>query len=181
MNRMKLKKITNSPRVLLYMFFTRLGHFVYSYASRLDKDAEAIFLNYGYADDNLKLELRKEDDKNRYCIQLYNHIVASLPVELKGLDVLEVGSGRGGGASYVARYFKDDEIWGSGSRNGRLMRITADMSLKEVLSYIDDEIDVTSKQYIDCAKKTEIVSAKLWRNRALSQFVAAVEMSKKRK
>ena len=83
--------------------------------------------------------------------------------------------------NYVARYFKDDEIWGSGSRNGRLMRITADMSLKEVLSYIDDEIDVTSKQYIDCAKKTEIVSAKLWRNRALSQFVAAVEMSKKRK
>ena len=109
---MKLKKITNSPRVLLYMFFTRIGHFVYSYASRLDKDAEAIFLNYGYADDNLKLELRKEDDKNRYCIQLYNHIVTSLPVELKGLDVLEVGSGRGGGASYVARYFNPGSITG---------------------------------------------------------------------
>ncbi|MBU2495871.1 MAG: class I SAM-dependent methyltransferase [Candidatus Omnitrophota bacterium] len=109
---MKLKKITNSPRVLLGMFFTRLGHFVYSYASRLDKDAEAIFLNYGYADANLKLELRKEDAKNRYCIQLYNHIVASLPVELKGLDVLEVGSGRGGGASYVARYFNPGSITG---------------------------------------------------------------------
>ncbi|MFA5394133.1 MAG: class I SAM-dependent methyltransferase [Candidatus Ratteibacteria bacterium] len=109
---MKIKKITNSPRVLLDMFFTRLGHFVYSYASRLDKDAEAIFLNYGYADDNLKLELRKKDDKNRYCIQLYNHIVASLAVELKGLDVLEVGSGRGGGASYIARYFNPGSITG---------------------------------------------------------------------
>jgi len=109
---MKLKKITNSPRVLLYRFFTRIGHFIYSYASRLDKDAEAIFLNYGYANDSLKLELRKEDAKNRYCIQIYNHIVASLPVELKGLDVLEVGSGRGGGASYVARYFNPGSITG---------------------------------------------------------------------
>ena len=71
---MKLKKTTNGPRALLDMFFTRIGHYLYSYASRLDKDAEAIFLNYGYADDNLKLELRKEDAKNRYCIQLYNHI-----------------------------------------------------------------------------------------------------------
>ena len=109
---MKLKKITNSPRVLLNIFFTRLGYFVYSYASKLDKDAEAVFLNYGYADDTLKLELQKEDDKNRYCIQLYNHIVVSLPVELKGLDVLSVGSGRGGGASYVARYFNPGSITG---------------------------------------------------------------------
>ncbi len=94
------------------MFFTRMGHFVYSYASRLDKDAEAIFLNYGYAEDGLKLDLRKEDNNNRYCIQLYNHIVTSLPVELKGLDVLEVGSGRGGGASYIARYFNPGSITG---------------------------------------------------------------------
>jgi len=109
---MKCKKTTDGPRALLYMFFTRLGHFVYSYASRLDKDAEAIFLNYGYADDNPKLELRKEDAKNRYCIQLYNHIVTSLPVKLKDLDVLEVGSGRGGGASYIARYFNPGSVTG---------------------------------------------------------------------
>ena len=108
----KIKKITDGLRLLPDIFFTRIGHFVYSYASRLDKDAEAIFLNYGYADDNLKLELRKEDDRNRYCVQLYNHIVTSLPIELKGLDVLEVGSGRGGGASYVARYFNPGSVTG---------------------------------------------------------------------
>ena len=56
--------------------------------------------------------MRKEDDRNRYCIQLYNHIVTSLPVELKGLDILSVGSGRGGGASYVARYFNPGSITG---------------------------------------------------------------------
>ena len=108
----EIKKITAGLKSLPDMFFTKLGHFVYSYASRLDKDAEAVFLNYGYADDNLTLELRKEDVKNRYCIQLYNHIVASLPVELKGLDMLEVGSGRGGGASYIARYFNPGSIIG---------------------------------------------------------------------
>lgn len=109
---MKSKSISNGPRVLLDVLFTRIGHFIYSYASRLDKDAEAIFLNYGYADNNLELELKKEDGKNRYCIQLYNHIIGSLPVELKGLDVLEVGSGRGGGASYIARYFDPGSITG---------------------------------------------------------------------
>ncbi|MCX5642404.1 MAG: class I SAM-dependent methyltransferase [Candidatus Omnitrophica bacterium] len=109
---MRHKKTINGPRILLDMFFTRIGHYLYSYASRLDEDAEAIFLNYGYADENLKLELREEDGKNRYCIQLYNHIVTSLPAELKGLDVLEVGSGRGGGASYIARYFYPNSVVG---------------------------------------------------------------------
>jgi ubiquinone/menaquinone biosynthesis C-methylase UbiE len=59
------------------------------------------FLNYGYSGDD-KLELKKEDENNRYSIQLYDHIVDS--INLDGLDVLEVSCGRGGGASYVARY-----------------------------------------------------------------------------
>ena len=81
----------------------------YWYISSLDKDGEVIFLNYGYAD-NKKLELKKEDENNRYSIQLYNHIVAS--IRLEGLDILEVGCGRGGGASYIARYFSPKSVMG---------------------------------------------------------------------
>ena len=83
--------------------------------------------------------------------------------------------------SYASRYFKDDRIWGGGSRNGRLLRISADMSLKEALSYIDDEIQVNSKEYLDNARKTEVVSSKLWRNQALSEFVTALDISSKLK
>ncbi len=82
---------------------------LYWYISSLDRNGEVIFLNYGYAD-NKKLELKKEDENNRYSIQLYNHVVAS--IRLEGLDILEVGCGRGGGASYVARYFAPKSVMG---------------------------------------------------------------------
>lgn len=63
------------------------------------------FMNYGYAGptsgpDPLALELRDEPD--RMCIQLYHHVLGSTPVH--GADVLEVGCGRGGGSSFIARY-----------------------------------------------------------------------------
>ncbi|MFC1576285.1 class I SAM-dependent methyltransferase [Candidatus Omnitrophota bacterium] len=79
----------------------------YWYISNRDKDGEVIFLNYGYADHN-KLELKKEDESNRYSIQLYNHIADS--TRLESLDVLEVGCGRGGGASYMARYLAPKSV-----------------------------------------------------------------------
>ncbi len=50
------------------------------------------------------MELTPEDEPERYCINLYHFDVAS--VNLEGKDVLEVGCGRGGGASYISRYFK---------------------------------------------------------------------------
>lgn len=81
----------------------------YWYISHLDRKGEVTFLNYGYSDGK-KLELKKEDEKNRYSIQLYHHIANF--IRLKGLDVLEVGCGRGGGASYIARYLKPKSIKG---------------------------------------------------------------------
>lgn len=81
----------------------------YSYISHLDRKGEVTFLNYGYCDGK-KLKLKKEDEKNRYSIQLYHHIANS--IKLKGLDVLEVGCGRGGGASYIARYLNPKSIKG---------------------------------------------------------------------
>jgi ubiquinone/menaquinone biosynthesis C-methylase UbiE len=81
----------------------------YWYISKLDKGGEVTFLNYGYANHN-KLPLKKEDESNRQSIQLYNHIAGS--VNLEGSDVLEVGCGRGGGASYVARYLSPKSMKG---------------------------------------------------------------------
>jgi ubiquinone/menaquinone biosynthesis C-methylase UbiE len=79
---------------------------------RFDKDKTVNFMNYGYAglNDDKHIELAREDEKNRYCIQLYDHVVSSK--KLEGKKVLEVGSGRGGGAHYIARYHKPHKYTG---------------------------------------------------------------------
>jgi ubiquinone/menaquinone biosynthesis C-methylase UbiE len=71
------------------------------------------FMNYGFVPlepDVSELDLAEEDENDRYFIQLYNHVATA--VDLKGKQVLEVGSGRAGGAAYVARYLKPDRMIG---------------------------------------------------------------------
>lgn len=70
-------------------------------------------MNYGYADlaeNAAPLLLKAADESERYCIQLYVHVVGN--VDLAGKDVLEVGCGRGGGVSYIARYLRPRRIVG---------------------------------------------------------------------
>ena len=67
-------------------------------------------MNYGYHAPEFDLTLLEEDEIERYSIQLY-HFVAS-HAEVKDKNVLEVGSGRGGGTSYIARYLSPSLITG---------------------------------------------------------------------
>ena len=79
---------------------------------RFVKDNSVNFMNYGYTSLNgdKPIELEREDEKNRFCIQLYDHVVSSVKLENK--KVLEIGSGRGGGAHYIARYYKPQKYTG---------------------------------------------------------------------
>src|SRR5690349_13350850 len=61
------------------------------------------FMNYGYAGPG-RTELQPDDEPNRNFIQLYDFVARQ--TNLKGLNILEVGCGRGGGASYVKRYLE---------------------------------------------------------------------------
>lgn len=72
--------------------------------NKYDGENDASFMNYGYEHLNgaPRLKLVNGDERDRYCIQLYDHVVNR--ERLKGKEVLEVGSGRGGGASFIARY-----------------------------------------------------------------------------
>lgn len=54
--------------------------------------------------------LNPEDELNRYSIQLYARVVGKC--DLREKDVLEIGCGRGGGASFVARYFHPASLRG---------------------------------------------------------------------
>lgn len=70
-------------------------------------DDKIVFLNWGYADiDNASsaLPLEARDEFHRYPLQMY-HKVASA-VDMNGMTVLEVGSGRGGGADFLVRTLK---------------------------------------------------------------------------
>jgi SAM-dependent methyltransferase len=87
--------------------FTRKG--MYQVLARSYQGADWTFMNYGYAplpqgEQPEKLPLDEDDEPNRYSIQLYHHVARAAP--LKGKDVLEVGSGRGGGANYVHSYLE---------------------------------------------------------------------------
>jgi ubiquinone/menaquinone biosynthesis C-methylase UbiE len=70
------------------------------------------FMNYGYVPlvSGETLVLDDEDEINRYSIQLYHYLVSML--DLSGAEMLEIGSGRGGGARYIKKYLKPKKITG---------------------------------------------------------------------
>ena len=77
----------------------------YQYLVRMDRDNELLFMNYGFAhlDGNgSKLVLEDADQKHFFCIQLYHYVTSS--VTLSNSDALDIGCGRGGGPSFLARY-----------------------------------------------------------------------------
>ena len=67
-------------------------------------------MNYGYDEDGFYPELNSEDESERYPIHLYHHVVTQ--VDISGKRILEVGSGRGGGASYIVRYLNPALVHG---------------------------------------------------------------------
>ena len=74
------------------------------------KDQDFKFMNYGYDEDGFYPELNSEDESERYPIHLYHHVVTQ--VDISGKRILEVGSGRGGGASYIVRYLNPALVHG---------------------------------------------------------------------
>ena len=84
----------------------------YQYVSHKLQNEPVLFMNYGYAylDKGHHLRLHKRDEAHRTVAQFYHHVASA--VDLTGKDVLEIGCGRGGGASFVMRYFKPRSLLG---------------------------------------------------------------------
>ena len=79
----------------------------YSLWVQLMADPWFTFMNYGYySDDYEKYPIRLVGvERNwKFAAQFYHRVANQ--VDLKAKDVLEVGSGRGGGAAFVSRRFK---------------------------------------------------------------------------
>jgi SAM-dependent methyltransferase len=64
------------------------------------------FMNYGYVPNESEqaVPLPKEISTQKYPLQMYHYLAAK--VSLEGKQVLEVGSGRGGGAKHIAGFYK---------------------------------------------------------------------------
>lgn len=82
----------------------------YWYVGIMDKNADVLLMNYGYSDQKKEVPLSEEDAQDRYSVQLYHHL--AIETELKGKDVVEIGCGRGGGLSYIARNFAPSTVKG---------------------------------------------------------------------
>ncbi len=90
-----------------------LWHWWYQSLARSYQKSDWKFMNYGFCDLNSELSplnLMEEDKVNRYFIQLYHYV--AMATDLKDKQVLEVGSGRGGGAAYLATYLKPKRMIG---------------------------------------------------------------------
>jgi SAM-dependent methyltransferase len=97
--------------------FRKLSKLVmYQLMARFAPQRDWTFMNYGFTSLNGgtpptdSLALRSEEEPNRYCIQLYHHVVSAIDVENRRL--LEVGSGRGGGAEFIKRHMNPEEMVG---------------------------------------------------------------------
>ncbi len=86
-------------------FKRRLWTRWYRYLEQTVGEQPIWFLNYGYQPaDGAALALQATDEANRTSIQLYD--VVTRAVDVAGRRVLEVSSGRGGGARFLHAYRK---------------------------------------------------------------------------
>lgn len=77
---------------------------------------EIRFLNCGYQDEGSTFhesDISTKSVKQVQCAHLYYHVVTSGGhLSLKGLDILEIGSGLGGGAEFINKFFMPSSITG---------------------------------------------------------------------
>jgi SAM-dependent methyltransferase len=84
----------------------------YQFLARRYTDARWTCMNCGFVPPSgaAPLALGPDDEADRACLQLYARVVGEHA--LAGRDVLEIGSGRGGGAAFVARTFAPRRLLG---------------------------------------------------------------------
>jgi ubiquinone/menaquinone biosynthesis C-methylase UbiE len=89
-----------------YAWFKRLNaRITYEILAKKIPAADWAFMNYGYVPHAHEPAFTlPENTLQQYPLQMYHYLASK--IDLKGKTVLEVGSGRGGGARYIAGHFK---------------------------------------------------------------------------
>jgi len=114
---------------------------MYQAMGRFIKQDQWTYMNYGYSDINgndALAVLDTADEGNRLSYQLYNHLAAEIEIENK--TILEVGSGRGGGASMINKYHKPEKLIGL-DYSGAAIRLCNRNHKNNGLSFIEGDAE----------------------------------------
>jgi cyclopropane fatty-acyl-phospholipid synthase-like methyltransferase len=90
-----------------FAWFKRLNaKITYEFLAKNVPAANWHFMNYGYVPNpsEKNVEVPAESVGQQYALKMYHYLASKTVIE--GKNVLEVGSGRGGGARHIASYFK---------------------------------------------------------------------------
>lgn len=85
----------------------------YQFLTKSYKAKDWKFMNYGYcpeAENSCGIRPDETNETDHYYIQLYHHVTS--PISFRNLNVLEVGSGRGGGAAFIKRHLMPKGVVG---------------------------------------------------------------------
>ncbi|MCC6797079.1 MAG: class I SAM-dependent methyltransferase [Candidatus Hydrogenedentes bacterium] len=86
----------------------------YHYINRIDAvDKQVRLMNYGWIDPQSRqplMPLDPDEEPDRNALQLYHRVVTA--IDIRDKEILEVGSGRGGGAAYIAKYLDPRRVHG---------------------------------------------------------------------
>lgn len=129
----------------------RIWKFVYTLMAWFWRDPNWRFMNYGYMPEvDEPFSLEEHDEPDRAFIGLYHQAIEGL--ELSGKSVLEVGCGRGGGSSYIARYYDCGQVVGGDfssstvsvakKLNKGVTTLSFETADAENLPFADDSFDV---------------------------------------
>jgi len=105
------------------------------------KQEQWTYMNYGYAHINGEdrfADLDSSDELQRLSYQLYNHLAAE--IELENKTVLEVGSGRGGGASMIKKYHKPEKMIGL-DFSGAAVKLCKEMHVTTGLEFVEGDAE----------------------------------------
>ncbi len=75
----------------------------YDMMTRMFPDQRLTFLNYGYLEENSNFDWLHAEDREQQCSANLIHTLLG-NADLRGKHIVEIGSGRGGNCSYLARY-----------------------------------------------------------------------------
>ncbi len=113
---------------------SRMWKALYQRMSRSQDDPEFRFMNYGFKEET-GLVLSDDDEPNRLFINLYFMNIRD--VVLEGKDVLEVGSGRGGGAEWISRTMKPKTLVAVDYSEHAVLRCVDWYSSQENLTFLE--------------------------------------------
>jgi ubiquinone/menaquinone biosynthesis C-methylase UbiE len=149
---------SEAPRRILWQGF-------YEFMSWYNQDNDWVTMNYGYGlltDDGKMIEdlLTEEGDRREiFSLQLYYFITGTQKAftNLKNKTLVEVGSGRGGGISFLTRHFKPERAVGIDFSNNQVEFCKARHSDVEQLEFHQGNAEALSTHANLGAKVADVV------------------------